>query len=97
MVWQFFEKKKIYFLRKEYSSIIKKDFENYEIAIILGCLSNDPSSDLDTKLSYELNVVANYKIAEICATSKIKKVIYASSGSVYGLKKKQLKLMKLNL
>lgn len=87
------------FIKKNSNLIIKKknilnltldDIKGYSTVVVLSCLSNDPSSELDAKLSYELNIVVNYKIAQLCKQAKIQKLIYASSGSVYGLKPRNL-------
>ena len=41
---------------------------------------------MDQTLSWEVNVLSAYKLAELCLNKGVKKIIYASSGSVYGVK-----------
>ena len=61
-------------------------FEGVEVVIHLANIANDPSVDLDQTLSWEVNVLSAYKLAELCLNKGVKKIIYASSGSVYGVK-----------
>ena len=45
--------------------------------------------DLKQHLTWEYSCIATMKLAELCIKNKIKKLIYASSASVYGVKKKR--------
>lgn len=62
------------------------DFRGYDACIHLANIANDPSVDLDPTLSWEVNVLAAKKLVELCIKNKLDKFIYASSGSVYGIK-----------
>ena len=64
-------------------------FNNLSTVIHLASISNDPSSDLDPKLAWEVGALATYELLEISKKKKIKNFIYASSGSVYGISKKK--------
>ena len=64
----------------------KIDLKGYDSIIHLANIANDPSVDLDPTLSWEVNVLSAKKLIEVCIKNKIKKFIYASSGSVYGIK-----------
>jgi nucleoside-diphosphate-sugar epimerase len=64
-------------------------FNNLTTVIHLASISNDPSSDLDPKLAWEVGALATYELLEISKKKKIKNFIYASSGSVYGISKKK--------
>jgi len=64
----------------------KLDLRGYDSIIHLANIANDPSVDLDPTLSWEVNVLSAKKLIEVCIKNKIKKFIYASSGSVYGIK-----------
>ncbi len=61
-------------------------FDKIDTIIHLANIANDPSADLNPNLSWETNVLASMKLCEIAKKNKIKKIIYASSGSVYGIK-----------
>jgi nucleoside-diphosphate-sugar epimerase len=54
--------------------------------IHLACISNDPSYELDPKLSESINFLAFKTFIGAVNQSEVKRVIYASSSSVYGVK-----------
>jgi len=54
--------------------------------IHLACISNDPSYELDPKLSESINYLAFKTFVDALNQSGIQRVIYASSSSVYGVK-----------
>lgn len=54
--------------------------------IHLANVANDPCSELDAKLSWEVNVLATMRLVEQAIRHKVKQFVYASSGSVYGVK-----------
>ena len=54
--------------------------------IHLANIANDPSVELDQTLSWEVNVLAAKNLIEKSIKAGVKKFIYASSGSVYGVK-----------
>ena len=56
----------------------------------LANIPNDPSVELNQNLSWEVNVLATKKIVETSIKNRVKQFIYASSGSVYGIKKKKV-------
>jgi nucleoside-diphosphate-sugar epimerase len=60
--------------------------DGVEIAIHLACISNDPSYELDEKISYDVNFIGSRRFIDACQRGKVKKIIYASSSSVYGIK-----------
>jgi nucleoside-diphosphate-sugar epimerase len=67
---------------------LKSDFieKNTYAVIHLANIANDPSVELDQVLSWEINVLAAKNLIEQSIKSGVKKFIYASSGSVYGVK-----------
>lgn len=75
--------------------IIKEDVRNFDklkitntYAIIhLANIANDPTVELNPNLSWEVNVLASKLIADHAIKNKVKKLIFFSSGSVYGVKK----------
>lgn len=54
--------------------------------IHLANVANDPCSDLDSKLNWEVNVLATKLLVEKAIECSVRQFIYASSGSVYGYK-----------
>ena len=77
--------------------IIKEDVRNFDkiniknthTIIHLANIANDPSVELNPTLSWEVNVLASKIIAEHAINNKVKKIIFFSSGSVYGVKKEK--------
>ena len=60
--------------------------KNTHAVIHLANIANDPSVELDQTLSWEVNVLAAKNLIEKSINAGVKKFIYASSGSVYGIK-----------
>ena len=60
--------------------------EGVDVIIHLANISNDPTGDLSSRLTWEVNVLASKFLVEKAINNKIKQFIYASSGSVYGIK-----------
>lgn len=57
-----------------------------DAVIHLACISNDPSSELDPAYTEAINVTASTRLIEQCKKSKIKRFVFASSSSVYGVR-----------
>lgn len=60
-----------------------------ETILHLANIANDPCSDLDSKLNWEVNVLATMQLVERAIAHGVTQFIYASSGSVYGLKEEE--------
>lgn len=75
-------------------SVIKGDIRNIDSVplngvdciIHLSSIANDPCSDLDPLLTWEVSTLATMQLADKAKRIGIKHFIYASSGSVYGVK-----------
>jgi nucleoside-diphosphate-sugar epimerase len=59
--------------------------EGCNAIIHLACISNDPSCDLDPELTKTVNLDCFPAIVQACKDAGIKRFIFASSSSVYGL------------
>jgi nucleoside-diphosphate-sugar epimerase len=59
---------------------------NVDCIIHLSSIANDPCGDLNPKLTWEISALATMQLADRAKRKGIKRFIYASSGSVYGLK-----------
>jgi len=55
----------------------------------LAGIANDPGADLNETLSWNINVLATRQLIEKAINNKVKHFIFASSGSVYGVKKEK--------
>src|SRR4029077_18134430 len=49
-------------------------------------IANDPCSDLNSKLNWEVNALATMLLVERAIAHRVPQFIFASSGSVYGVK-----------
>lgn len=82
--------KKIKFIKKDIRYIKEKEFpKNIHTVIHLAAISNDPSVEINPKLSWEVNALGLLNILNLSEKKKVKKFIFASSGSVYGVKKEK--------
>jgi nucleoside-diphosphate-sugar epimerase len=63
--------------------------EGVDAIIHLSSVANDPCSDLDPKLTWEISALATMQLADKSARTGISQFIYASSGSVYGIKEEE--------
>ena len=68
------------------SEIVENDLHEVDCVIHLANIANDPSVDLNPVMSWEVNALHTTQLLELCKKVKIKKFLYASSGSVYGVK-----------
>ncbi len=62
------------------------DLKGYDAVVHLSSVANDPCSDLDPLLTWEISCLATMRLADRAARDGVPHFIYASSGSVYGLK-----------
>jgi nucleoside-diphosphate-sugar epimerase len=60
--------------------------EGVECIIHLSSIANDPCGDLNPQLTWEVSALATMQLADQARRRGIKHFIYASSGSVYGVK-----------
>lgn len=58
---------------------------NNEVVYNFACISNDPSAELNLKLTRSINYDTIKPIMESCKKHKIERHIYASSSSIYGI------------
>ena len=61
------------------------DFENIDAVIHLAALSNDPIGELDESLTYDINYKAAVRTAELAKAANVKRFIFASTQSIYGI------------
>lgn len=61
----------------------------FDALIHLANIANDPGVELSPVLSWEVNVLATHLIAQWAVTQSVPHVIFASSGSVYGVKEEE--------
>ncbi len=69
--------------------LLKKVLPGCDAVIHLACISNDPSFELDPQLGRSINYDAFAPLVDIAKDSGVKRFIYASSSSVYGIKEEK--------
>ena len=73
-------------IKEDIRNIDSIPLEGVETIIHLANIANDPAVELNPNLSWEVNVLASYQLADKAVRNGVKQIIYASSGSVYGIK-----------
>lgn len=66
--------------------IEKVPMEDVDAVLHLANVANDPCADLDSKMNWEVNALATKFLVEKAIDCGVKQFVYASSGSVYGVK-----------
>jgi nucleoside-diphosphate-sugar epimerase len=69
---------------KDILSLATDDLEGYDQAIFLAGLSNDPMAEFDPAQNFQSNAAMPSYLAYLAKQSGVRRVIYASSCSVYG-------------
>ena len=69
--------------------LIKKSIPGHDAVLHLACISNDPSFELNPSLGKSINYDAFEPLVKVCRESKVNRFIFASSSSVYGIKKEK--------
>ncbi|MCK9611364.1 MAG: SDR family oxidoreductase [Bacteroidales bacterium] len=67
-------------------ALLAKLLPSHDAIIHLACISNDPSFELNPQLGKSINLDAFEPLVDISKKSGVKRFIYASSSSVYGIK-----------
>ena len=67
-------------------ALLERIIPGSDAVIHLACISNDPSFELNPQLGKSINYDAFFALLEISKAAKVRRFIYASSSSVYGIK-----------
>ena len=70
-------------------NLLKKIIPGHDAVLHLACISNDPSFELNPSLGKSINYDAFEPLVKVSVESKVNRFIYASSSSVYGIKKEK--------
>lgn len=70
-------------------ALLRRVIPGCDAVIHLACISNDPSFELDPDLGKSINYDAFIELVKVSKDSGVKRFIYASSSSVYGIKSEQ--------
>jgi nucleoside-diphosphate-sugar epimerase len=80
------ENKNLEIIKADIRETEKIPLKNIETIIHLANIANDPGVELNPTLSWEVNVLATHQLADKANRANVKQIIFASSGSVYGVK-----------
>ena len=80
--------KKLKNYKLKVKDLTKNHLKNIDVVIHLAAISNDPAALLNSKITWETNVLDTLHLLNICKEARIKHFLFASSGSVYGVSKK---------
>jgi nucleoside-diphosphate-sugar epimerase len=76
---------KIRQINKDVRNVSIEDLEGIEAIIHLAALSNDPLGEFNPELTEEINYRAAVKIASLAKEAGVKRFVYSSSQSMYGV------------
>jgi nucleoside-diphosphate-sugar epimerase len=66
--------------------LLETEINGYDTVIHLACISNDPSYELNPDLGKSINYDAFVNLVDVSKKTGVKRFVYASSSSVYGIK-----------
>lgn len=72
-------------IKKDIRLISKDDLKGVDAVIHLAALSNDPIGELKPQLTNDINYEGTIKLAELAKEARVKRFVYASSQSMYGI------------
>jgi nucleoside-diphosphate-sugar epimerase len=70
---------------KDVRDVVLEDLENIDAIIHLAGLSNDPLGEFNPSLTHEINTHASIRLAELAKKAGVKRFIFSSSQSMYGI------------
>lgn len=75
---------------KDIRDLTLSDLDDIDVVVHMAELCNDPLTELNPSLTKEINVDATQKLLDLSNKNNVKKFIYMSSCSVYGVAKEDL-------
>lgn len=72
-------------LNKDIRHIAPEDLQGVEAIVHMAELSNDPTGQLSPNITYDINHKGSVRLANLAKTSGIRRFVYMSSCSVYGV------------
>ena len=79
-------------IKKDIRNISEEDLNDIDIIIHLAGLANDPLGEFDPKLTDDINYSSTVRLANLSKKKGVKRFIYASSQSMYGISDDQNEL-----
>lgn len=72
-------------LVKDIRHLTPEDLQGHDAVVHMGELSNDPTGELASHITYEINHKGSVRLARIAKEAGVRRFIYMSSCSVYGV------------
>jgi nucleoside-diphosphate-sugar epimerase len=72
-------------LRMDLRDVQVADLCGFDAVMHLAALSNDPLSDVNPQCTYDINHIGSVRLAQVAKEAGVKRLIFASSCSLYGL------------
>lgn len=72
-------------INKDTRELTEEDLKGYDAVIHLADLSNDPLGQQDPELTYDINHKASVRVATLAKKVGVRRFIYSSSCSAYGI------------
>lgn len=72
-------------INKDIRDVLPEDLKGIDAVIHLAALSNDPLGELNSGLTESINLLGTIKVAQAAKKAGVKRFIYASSQSMYGV------------
>ena len=73
-----------YQIYKDVRDVNDDDLKNIDVIVHLAAISNDPMGNLFEDVTEKINLHASKRLIDIAVKAKIKKIVFASSCSMYG-------------
>lgn len=83
-------------IKKDIRNVELDDFTNIDAVIHLAGLSNDPLGEFSPKLTNKINCKGTINFAKVAKKAHVKRFIYASSQSMYGISRTDEELDEYN-
>lgn len=72
-------------LRMDVRDIVADDLQGFDAVVHLAALSNDPLGNLNASVTYDINHLASVRLAKAAKQAGVRRYLFASSCSLYGL------------
>ena len=72
-------------LRMDLRDVQVDDLRGFDAVMHLAALSNDPLGDVNPDITYDINHVGSVRLAQLAKEAGVKRFIFASSCSLYGV------------
>jgi len=72
-------------VRKDIRQVEEKDLNGIDAICHLAALSNDPMGEISAELTLDINYKASVRLAQLAKKAGVKKFIFSSSCSLYGI------------